>query len=322
MEYDASESSLFIVIGRIGPSVLPLLLKKPELWMFVGIHFGLKYVYSKKIISPDPESPSNGPLLGVMSNLCTIFIVMYTNNCFQRYFKLYGQVRDLMGTILELSSDSRLRLKEESHRQKIMSYTIAGVIDFFSEAGGDDDGKEPEAALEELHYQRLLNLTEITFLRSCPRRNRYLIMFIWALDVAKFSLGPNGIQFLRFFNGVLNKIRRCQQDVSDTIQMPLPWQYFHLFSVLLTVNLGLLGDLAAMQTNLTSSITYILVLFLLLGLREVAIAMSDPFGDDDVDFPIQGWLMEVFADTGALLEHKAPWPDTLKAESAAKDEKK
>lgn len=320
MEYDASESSLFIVIARIGPSIIPALAKKPELWMFVGVHFILKYIYSRSIIIPDPQSPSNGPLLAVMTNLTVIFIVMYTNNCFIRYFKLYAQVRDLLGSVIELASETRLRLKEDSTRQKMLGYTVAGIIDFFSEAGGEED--EHEAALEELHYQRLLNITEITFLRSCPRRHRYLIMFVWALDVAKMGLTSNGIQYLRFFNGLVAKVRACQQDVSDTMQMPLPWQYFHLFSVLLTVNLGLQADLAAMQCNTTSSITYVTMLLLLLGLREVSIAMSDPFGDDDVDFPIQGWLLEVFADTGVLLEHKAPWEATLKQEAAKKNDKK
>ena len=40
----------------------------------------------------------------------------------------------------------------------------------------------------------------------------------------------------------------------------------------------------------------------MVGLREVAVALSDPFGKDDVDFPIDTWIAQLRAN--ALLVHR------------------
>jgi len=40
----------------------------------------------------------------------------------------------------------------------------------------------------------------------------------------------------------------------------------------------------------------------MVGLREVAVALSNPFGKDDVDFPIDKWIAQLRAN--ALLVHR------------------
>ena len=40
----------------------------------------------------------------------------------------------------------------------------------------------------------------------------------------------------------------------------------------------------------------------MVGLREVAVALSNPFGNDDVDFPIDKWVAQLRAN--ALLVHR------------------
>ena len=40
----------------------------------------------------------------------------------------------------------------------------------------------------------------------------------------------------------------------------------------------------------------------MVGLREVAVALSDPFGKDDVDFPVDKWIVQLRAN--ALLVHE------------------
>ena len=39
-----------------------------------------------------------------------------------------------------------------------------------------------------------------------------------------------------------------------------------------------------------------------MGVREVAMGMSDPFGDDEVDFPVDDWFQEVLHTCIHLLE--------------------
>ena len=48
-----------------------------------------------------------------------------------------------------------------------------------------------------------------------------------------------------------------------------------------------------LDANYALSLTlYSSCLFIMLGLEQIAIGMSDPFGDDDVDFPIKKFIEE------------------------------
>merc|ERR1712154_607015 len=39
---------------------------------------------------------------------------------------------------------------------------------------------------------------------------------------------------------------------------------------------------------------------------ELAVQLSNPFGDDEVDFPVQDWLAETTYCAFAMLENKGP----------------
>lgn len=305
IKYDASQSVGQVAL-RMQNTIFPVLMKKPEYWLFIGVHFSLTFLYTSGIVIPDPNSPSNGPLVPVMTQLTVIFVVMYTNNCFKRYFGLYDKVRALMACIPELVQECRMRIDNKQQRAKIVGYTMAGVLDYFIEAVDGGDDKPPDPGLQMLEKHHMLNYTELCFLKTVPKEKRYLIMFQWSTEVARLGLGSGGLRYLNLFTSKVMGIRRAQQDVSDTLEVPMPWQYFHLFSVLITMDLILLADMSAMHCSAVVSIGYMLVLTLLLGLREVSIGMSDPFGDDPVDFPIKYWLFQLFSECAVLLEHEGP----------------
>ena len=59
------------------------------------------------------------------------------------------------------------------------------------------------------------------------------------------------------------------------------------------------------NTTLTVMI-YAVIVISFLGLREVAVALSDPFGDDDVDFDVEGMLAAAHKNSVALLQDERP----------------
>jgi len=87
--------------------------------------------------------------------------------------------------------------------------------------------------------------------------------------------------------------------------MPVPFPYFHALTVLLVFNLGLINyalvATVIFEWYLTLIVYGILCLFFL-GLREVAICMSDPFGDDDVDFNLEPMLKGAWINAIACLK--------------------
>merc|ERR1719261_827039 len=51
-----------------------------------------------------------------------------------------------------------------------------------------------------------------------------------------------------------------------------------------------------------ASVIYISALIMFMGMRELAVALSDPFGDDAVDFPTRTWFEETLVYCNELLE--------------------
>ncbi len=49
---------------------------------------------------------------------------------------------------------------------------------------------------------------------------------------------------------------------------------------------------------------YVIILSAFLGLKEVAVAMSDPFGDDEIDFDTNGMLKSAYNNALACLNNK------------------
>ena len=69
---------------------------------------------------------------------------------------------------------------------------------------------------------------------------------------------------------------------------------------------------------LLSSLTYTTACVILFGLVEVAIAMSDPFGDDEVDFDLDALMQKAYKDAVAMLSVvHAPAGDTLHSDLRA-----
>ena len=68
--------------------------------------------------------------------------------------------------------------------------------------------------------------------------------------------------------------------------MPVPLPYFHALNMLQNVNYALYTyALCSFNSYLTPIVLFVVIL-ITVGMREVAAALSNPFGDDDVDFPV------------------------------------
>ena len=89
---------------------------------------------------------------------------------------------------------------------------------------------------------------------------------------------------------------------------PVPFPYFHVLTLLLLLDLLLIsyGLVDAGYNAFFTAFTYMLICVVFLGLREVAIAMSDPFGDDVTDFDLEKMLKGSFNNAVAILSDTRP----------------
>lgn len=96
------------------------------------------------------------------------------------------------------------------------------------------------------------------------------------------------------------------------VQVPFP--YFHLLNLLVLFNLVMISYAA---TSLAcwplSLLTVICATFVVLGMRTVAIALSDPFGHDLTDFALEPFMKTAYSEAVAQLRVPAYQPlyDTL-----------
>ena len=141
----------------------------------------------------------------------------------------------------------------------------------------------------------------------------------WALDEVCHSLGLDGggdgsgdaSAALRCMQStlVLQKFEECAlwfrrevTAISQKLAQPVPYAYFHLVRLQLVINLLLIAY-AIVPLGvwpLTVAIQF-LVSLILIGLLDVAVALADPFGDDDVDFDLEAPLRAATANVTSIL---------------------
>jgi len=100
-------------------------------------------------------------------------------------------------------------------------------------------------------------------------------------------------------------LREQCSGIINSLSQPVPFPYFHILSLMLSVNLGLLAyALVSWETVLTIPAFFITCL-VMLGLKETSIAISDPFGGDAVDFETDQYMAALLANTKALLTQRS-----------------
>ena len=92
--------------------------------------------------------------------------------------------------------------------------------------------------------------------------------------------------------------------VHSLLAAPVPFPYFHVVKVMLVITLVVIGyamvDLLHGRTS-TTIVVFWIICTVMIGLQEIAAAMSDPFGDDDIDFDTERLLRSAFNDAISLL---------------------
>ena len=104
----------------------------------------------------------------------------------------------------------------------------------------------------------------------------------------------------------------------EMLLQPVPFPYFHVLKLLMLAALLILSyalvELVDAHRVLSLTI-YSITLLIMIGLQQVAIGMSDPFGDDEVDFDLEAFVRSAYDNSVALLlDQRMPLGDTLHSE--------
>lgn len=77
----------------------------------------------------------------------------------------------------------------------------------------------------------------------------------------------------------------------------MPWAYFHLLNILQFFVLGLFAvAIVGYAYWWITLLVHAVITLILIGLKELASAMADPFGDDVIDFNVHDFLTASYVD--------------------------
>ena len=115
---------------------------------------------------------------------------------------------------------------------------------------------------------------------------------------------PAAIAIVSDFQQVALKFRSSCGGSLSLMNCPVPYAYFHILKFMTFVALALVS-LALIEVeagvDVMSIVVFAITSMILIGLQCVAVAMSDPFGDDDLDFDLPAFVSAAYDNAIAIL---------------------
>ena len=125
-----------------------------------------------------------------------------------------------------------------------------------------------------------------------------------ALD--EMMIGTHPV-FLAFewdeFSKIAFELRGHCSQIANLLKQPVPWAYFHLLNLSTFLVLFLYGyGLVDMAEWPLTVLVYAVVCLIFMGMKELSVAMADPFGDDVIDFKIEKYMAAMYDNAISHLE--------------------
>ncbi|KOO27009.1 hypothetical protein Ctob_002466 [Chrysochromulina tobinii] len=316
--YDAGDLNELTVLFRWHGTIIPKVLCRPVLWLLVASHVGFLYMHMYRDDITLPTLPWK--LTAVPTALLTFFIVFYSSNCYNRYYTFYSKCTGMSAAVMCWVGLLRVHFPKASPEilWNLCRHMVASVyMLYFQLAGGASDGGKQvtESEWQVLLQTGLLSPEEKKKLAEYRGFKPFLLQ-VWAMRALSDHIavdkdkGPNAN--LGPFQTQALAARGCCADIVNTMTQPVPFPYYHTLTLMLSLNLLMISySLLEFETTMTVPVFFIIV-FVLLGLKETAVVLADPFGGNDVDFETEVYMANMLANSKALISPSADYvPQTL-----------
>jgi hypothetical protein len=178
----------------------------------------------------------------IISSITTFFEVFYTNQCYRRYLHLYGLTRKMLGTAYDACFAMRLYIRHSSDDPSALydriasRWVVVSLLVFVFELKMEEPAGEGEWL--KLKRMGLVRDEEVEFLRNLTADQRLLVMLHACADVCKTGLRMVGAppNYIKDITTKLLAYREAQQQVTNTIELPVPFEYFHLLTMMVMIN--------------------------------------------------------------------------------------
>lgn len=305
--YDAKQSIIQSVLQWKDSSVKWVFIL-PEFWFYMALHLVMTIV---SIATGEDLLKLDWKASGAMQYFVTFFLTFYNSHCYFRYEALYAACMDILDGVLFFVHDLTVNLKPHEvhkHRLQATKYLLAGIYCYFMSLNADALTKRE---WDEMLKKGLLTRPEAETLRRYPGPDIFPVLTTWCMSVIVDALEqdcmwhPRAQRISHIHNRldeVLLKIMRAQRKITQMRAMPVPFAYWHLMNLIFALNFLLLAVILSAYRTWLSIIPFGCTLLIFMGLREVSNALADPFGQDNVDFPLLRYMDYTFDHSVCLLQ--------------------
>lgn len=319
VEYEANQGIVAIAL-HFKSTVVPLVISRPEFLILLGINLVVSYAYKHQYFVPSTlNAELSLKLTSVTGGLMTFFVVFYNGNVFARYQRLYDLTKGMNENCLYVVSVLDREMSDMQLKRRLGRMLLASCFLFFfertpitqqtgsqqqsrGEIGQNGESNISAKEWTQLRELGLLNPSEIDALQAhCIRLGSHAIPSFMILQWS-MKLYREKVSRLNELDKVYLAVRKCQEDIVEMVEMPMPFQYFHIMNVMLSLNLLLWAYAMALQDSMWANLIFAFVQLMFQGLRELSIALADPYGTDDTDFPVSVWMTELYHKVNCIIE--------------------
>ena len=249
--------------------------------------------------------------VAAVTALLTFFIVFYGSQSYARFRFFYSHCVGMSGTAMNWTTLVRNHLPRDGQLQWNATRLILASmhLQYYtlndSAAGAAISADEERRILE----RNLLTPLEMQRIRAYKGFKPYLPL-VWAQREVSVAIEASDnlprcdAMLMHHFRDLAFVFRgHCGQITNELIE-PVPFPYFHMLTLLLFADLlAISWSLVTLGFHpLLTVLIYMLLCLLFIGLKEVAVQMSNPFGDDTVDFDVERFLRSAYNNSVAMLQ--------------------
>ena len=326
--YDPHELQLSFITRWKG-TIFPLVLNDPMFWFLIAVHCFLLYLDGHMLENGGDGLPTlDWQASTVAMGLLTFFLVFYGNHCYSRYFELYSHCISIQRQMMQWAHLVHVHFGGKTAAAKWnMARLMLGAMQLhyaFMRQEEDDEGSEHQGvSTEEWRAMRRSNLFSRAEIATLQKYRGYkpFLAASWALNEVKLAIlkdrpeTPGGpmksvltsmpqLTIFNMYNAIVQDFSAHCSATMEVLNQPVPFPYFHVLKLLLLLGLLILSYalIELLEANVVLSLfCYVITCTIMIGLEQIAIAMSDPFGFDEVDFDIDGFLKFAYDNAVAKL---------------------
>jgi len=333
LNYKMSQPLLALTKWR--PSVLPLTVKRAEMWFFTILHTILvvcvktditEQLFGFKTDVSGIDLPFNA--IAVSSTLMGFMLIFFNNQTYSRYMGYYNACTGIGGVMQEISEQTSTHLCDlPSIRWDVNRYAMTSALLVYFKVTDppgstpvvDDEEWERLTSSEEAwqgidartkgglanldsrngHWgsPALLTEAEKQVLKSKKGVLPSLMLQTWAMRAAREGYKKAGVEapiYTQLQSSIMDLRRHCAY-ITNNLALPIPFPYYHALVALMMINFTLYCVAFLLLQSWISPVPMFLVTLITTGVREVSCALANPFGDDEVDFPVQKYIADLRA---------------------------